>query len=67
MAQLHDRQRSRQPPILHHIMEDDLNAPSARLPSQPDDARQLWAALAGEKRFPLKELVPLSYTVGHLL
>ena len=35
--------------------------------SQPDDVRQLWAALAGKKRFPLKELVPLSYTVGHLL
>jgi hypothetical protein len=24
-------------------------------------------ALAGKKRFPLKELVPLSYTIRHLL
>jgi PRTRC genetic system protein B len=34
--------------------------------SYPEDVRQLWAALAGKKRFPLKELVPIARSVGHL-
>ena len=35
--------------------------------SYPDDVRRLWAELAGKKRFPLAELVPIRQSLGHLL
>ena len=33
----------------------------------PDDVRQLWALLDGQKRFPSHHLSPLNATLGHLM
>jgi len=47
------------------LFNGDLSSGKCR--SYPDDARQLWAVLDGQKRFPLRELMPANRTLAALL
>ena len=47
------------------LFNADLSQGKCR--SHPHDVRRLWAELDGKKRFPLKELAPLSLRVSDLL
>jgi hypothetical protein len=46
-----------------------FNADLSRGKSQthPEDVRELWAELDGRKRFPLRELVPVSMSLGSIM
>ena len=57
-------------PALRLFLESSLfnaDLSQGKCRSHPHDVRRLWAELDGKKRFPLKELAPLSLRMSDLL